>query len=211
MEIRIETNPGAFDDLQEAVRKAFTITLEEYQGELLNILGVEHRRQEKRIFISEGAEGGRSSWPPLHPDYAAFKEEVLGHKPILVWSGDMRARFVSQMRPEYFQAAVPVGDAIEYQFGAFSEIAQKHAEGAWTTILPRTLRSKRTGKRVTWPKGVLNVQLPIRDMVSKTAAQVEWLMRTIDAWYQRVKVPRAVEQLEAARKKGNAAAGGPKP
>lgn len=203
MLLKIDTNPGGLDRLRDAIDR-ITITLSDLQGVVLRRLDQEHRAQERRIFSTEGAEGGSHSWPPLHPEYAAFKEEVVGVQPMLVWDGTTRGKFINRGDPDYVSEFVPRGASEGvFLFGARSEIAAKHFRGEFTTIKPRSYRSRKTGKRVTWPKETLHVQLPVRDMVTKSAEQIVRMRKVFLSWFLQERVPQIRRAFEAARRRGN--------
>jgi len=78
---------------------------------------------------------------------------------ILVWSGDMRDRFLTHGRKENIERYVPTGPGRgELQFGAESQIASYHVAGSTT--------------------------LPRRDMIVKTRQQVIEILDAIVRWVE---------------------------
>jgi len=55
----------------------------------LEEMGIEFRKQERRIFSSEGSSGG-GRWQSLSPSYAKRKRRLRPGRKILVWDGDLR-------------------------------------------------------------------------------------------------------------------------
>lgn len=183
MNLRIDLDRTAFDRLRSCA-DALVITQGDLAGPVLVRLGQEHRRQERRIFASEGGEGSQGKWPPLSPAYAERKSKSVGRKKILVWSGDMRDRFIRASRGEYHQRFVRTGSASgHFEFGAQSEIGTYHFHGVDES---RTSKPKSSGKT---PK-VFRWVLPKRDMVSKTADMVSRLQDAFVRWFRTERLPQ---------------------
>lgn len=190
---------------------ALEITARDMQGPVLTRLAQVHRKQEKRIFASEGKEGARGPWPDLSRPYAAFKRRVRGSEhPILVFSGDMKERFILPSRSEYIERAVfegRKGDKIErvkFQFGARSQIAVHHFLGSDTIQRSKPGRGKNK-KKVKRTKPFRSVTfrtvLPKRDMVTKTGKQITELRNAFVAWYRNERVPQVVKVCASEMRK----------
>ena len=153
-------NPEAFQRLR-SLAHACEVTDGDIAGPMLRRLGQIHRRQQRRIFASQGAEGRHGKWASLSPEYQIAKRRLLGTVgKILVLSGDMRDRFISASRSEYIQRYVkPFA-----QFGAASEVAGYHFRG--------------------------NSKMPRRDPVSKTEKQLVELRQGIIDWWTKERVPQ---------------------
>src|SRR5258705_6545807 len=119
-------NPAAFQRLR-ILTNACQVIEADIAGPILTRLGQVHRKQERRIFASQGAEGRYGKWKALSPAYRLRKIRLLGSVGrILVLSGDTKDRFVTRSRPEYIQRYVkPL-----VQFGARSEVAGFHFRGS---------------------------------------------------------------------------------
>lgn len=155
-------NPEAFKRLR-TIQEALAVTEADLRGPILRRLGQIHRKQERRIFASEGAEGAFGKWAALSPGYAAAKTRMLGTRgKILVLSGETKDRFLSASRAEYVQRYIKPF----MQFGARSEVAGFHFRGSG--------------------------RLPRRDPVSKTARMLEELRQGIVAWYRNERLPQVL-------------------
>ena len=198
--IRFEPNTQGIERIRSAAR-LFEVTQLDMAGPVLVRLSQEHQRQEREIFSTEGAAGGQGRWPALSPEYAARKRAAMGAgraaargkkgKPrttllrrlgrpismrILVWSGDMRDRFLRPSRPEYVARYVETGPATgRFEFGAASDIASYHAQ----------------------QRGAGGGRLPRRDMVIKTPQQMTRLRVAFLDWYRKERVPMAFRALRA--------------
>lgn len=229
MKLRIRTNPDAFDRLRNCTN-AFLITRGDLKGPILIRLGQEHRRQEKRIFASEGREGQAGKWEGLSPAYKASKVRAVGsRRKILVFSGEMKKRFITKSRSEYIQEMIiqketrrgkitgrqtGVAQAM-VRLGARSQIAVHHFEGASSTrrSKPGTGKNKRKsprtdseGRFVAFKPKTFSVKLPMRDMVTKTSDQIIALQRVLVRWYQKERLPQILavcsKELRKVRRPG---------
>lgn len=210
MQLKVDFNRQGLERLRSAA-DLLVITAGDLQGPVLTRVAQEHRKQESRIFTSEGAEGQSGAWPRLSPAYAERKRQAMlegreivtvpgffarlagkkGRKlkgkertaaaralgrpismKILVWSGEMRDRFLRHSHPANIERFVQTGPNIgKFQLGAASEIAGYHFDG--------------------------NQNLPRRDMISKTKAQYDALLQRIVDWYQKERIPQAQRALRA--------------
>jgi hypothetical protein len=211
MKPRLKVNKDGMQRLRVGT-EAFAITRGDLEGPILVRLGQEHRRQEKRIFASEGAEGEQGKWPSLSPAYKAFKVRAVGpRKKILVFSGDMKQRFIKPSRTEYIQTMDITGDSkgatkAIVSLGARSEIAGYHFQGSDVTrrSRPGTGKNKKRGKRKKPFKAkTYRVKLPRRDMITKTTDQILAMRQVLIDWYRDERVPQAQRAL--ARKVRGAA------
>lgn len=183
MKFACDLNMKAFPRIRTRI-DALLLQEADFRGPILTRLGQLHRDQEQRIFGSEGAAGARGSWPALSPAYAAHKRRKVGRKRILVWSGDMKERFISPSRPEYVQSFIPTGRAAGlFQFGAASVLAGYHFAGGTSTH--RSRPKKGSGK-------TYRVVLPRRDMVTKSPAQILEMQKEFIAWYRNERIPQAL-------------------
>lgn len=185
--LQVDINRKAYERLRHC-NDLFAITPGDLKGPVLTRLAQVHRTQEKRIFASEGREGGRGSWPPLSPAYAIHKRKKVGTKPILVWSGDMKERFIKPSRREYIERALirekkGKVERVVFQFGARSVIATYHFRGF-------------TGTRTSSKGLVFSWRLPRRDMVTKSSKQIAAMRQAVIDWYQKERLP----QVESACK-----------
>lgn len=159
---------------------------------LLTALGAVHRRQEAEIFASEGSSGGGGSWPALEDRYAKRKQKAVGNRKILDLSGDMKNRFTMATDPGYFQEFVPTSETRgTFRFGARSDVAAAHLYGD-------PLRAPSQSDLARSVFGGRAPRLPVRDMITKTAAHLEEFKVAILAWFrgrvaQRVKGAAALE------------------
>lgn len=84
-------------------------------------------RQNRVVFATQGAFPG-PPWRPLSPRYAAWKIRMVGPRPILVFSGELRDSLTS----------VPMGVEIMgpnfYEFGTADPVAKFHQHG--TRFMP---------------------------------------------------------------------------
>jgi len=144
---------------------------------LLRALGAVHRRQETRIFASEGAEGARGRWDPLNERYAKRKTKAVGRRKILVFSNDMKDRFIKAENPGYVQEFIPTSEALGlFRFGARSDVAAAHLRGNPALALRQSALARKVfGGRAP--------RLPVRDMVTKTQAHLAELRERLRTWY----------------------------
>lgn len=124
---------------------------------LLRALGTAHVAQEQQIFSTEGAAGASGPWPPLSPRYAARKRRLFGRRKILERTGAMKAQFTRKGDPAYFEHYEPAGDRGVFSFGARSKLGAIHVQGG--------------------------PFLPVRNMIEKTAAQLDELREVLKVWY----------------------------
>ena len=165
----------------------YAVKEEDIAGPLLVRLGQEHRKQEEKVFSSEGATGRYGRWQALSPAYLLRKRRAMTmgrakrrktgatrtartggplSMKILIWSGKMRETFTTLGYPGYIQR-YRAGLA---QFGARHQIAAYHFRGGG--------------------------RLPKRDMVTKAEAQLRAMRRVILQWYRGERLPQ-VEQAKA--------------
>ena len=211
MALKVDLNRQAFPRIRSAA-DAFLITAADLRGPVLTRLAQEHRKQEARIFATEGRESG-ASWPALSPKYLERKRRALSHarrrqkaaktkgkkakraRPagsgrgspislkILIWSGDMRERFLSPSRPENIERFILIGPAKAptggvFQFGAQSDIAAYHFAG--------------------------NEFLPVRDMVTKSPDQIAKLQAALVRWYNTERLPQVTAFIAQQAQRANA-------
>lgn len=195
--LKVDVNRQGFERLRSAT-DLLVITRGDLQGPVLTRVAQAHRKQEAAIFASEGGQGASGVWPRLSPAYAqrkatagrAGRAAVKGKKgkartaalralkapisqKILVWSGDMKDRFLSASRPENIEQFVqtsPTGGV--FQLGASSTIAGYHFEGG--------------------------PHLPRRDMVTKTREQVLAIWQAIVDWYRTERLPQVFRAIRLA-------------
>lgn len=197
MQLKVDVNRSGLERVRRAT-DLLVITRGDLQGPVLTRVAQVHRQQEAAIFASEGADGAAGTWPPLSPDYAERKRRagrsgmaaVKGTKgkartaalralrrpisqKILVWSGDMKDRFLRHGRAENIERFVQTGPATgKFQLGAASKIAGYHFKGG--------------------------ARLPRRDMITKTTEQVAECWRAIVEWYRTERIPQAQRAIRAA-------------
>jgi len=155
---------------------------------LLRALGKAHRWQEETIFASEGAAGGAGPWASLNPRYAARKaREVGSRRKILVLTGETKRRFTMAGAVGYIQRFIPRGALGTFQFGAASAVAAAHRFGD-PSLAPG--QSSAVAKKIF---GGRAPRLPVRDMVTKSAAQLAELREVLLTWY----IARVKQQARA--------------
>ena len=106
----------------------------------------------------------------LGSGFAARRTPPLSMK-VLIWSGEMRDRFLRPSNRNYHEDMVAEGRMRVLRFGARSSIASYHREGSAT--------------------------LPVRDMILKTPRQVSALLRAIVDWYRTERVPQFLRARRA--------------
>jgi phage gpG-like protein len=207
----VDINRKAFPRVRSCM-DAFNITVEDMQGPILTRLAQTHRKQERRIFASEGAEGAQGRWPPLSPKYKAYKRRVKPGRKILVFSGDMKERFIKPSRAENIERFTPEeskgNNAVVglFEFGAESDIASFHFQGGTTTrpSKPGRGKNKMKGKRKKPFKSVVfTTRLPKRDMVTKTTEMLVALRETLISWYRDERIPQVLKFCAAEAAKAN--------
>lgn len=165
MKVTVKTNPEGIRRVR-TLAQALGLPHADMAGPVLVELGVVHRKQENRIFATQGSAGASGRWPALSPGYAAKKRKQFPGKKILQRTGDMKARLTKRSNPNYYQDYVPRSAARgTFRFGARSGLAAAHRAG-------------------TGP-------LPIRDMLTKTAAQVAEFQAALFKWYREKRAPQA--------------------
>lgn len=201
--LQVDVNRKAFPRIRSA-SDAFLITARDFQGPVLTRLAQLHRKQEKRIFATEGADGVQAGWDALSLDYQKKKQRLLGTPgKILVVSGDMRATFIEPTRKEYVERFIPIGKDPKivggtFQFGSRNVIAPYHYQrgvGVGTTTVrkskPGTGRNRKKRKRTRpFRSKTFSIFLPRRDMVSKTAAHISAMKVAFVNWYRNERVPQ---------------------
>jgi len=187
--VKVTVNDNAFERLRSA-NALLAITSGDMQTVVLRRMANVHRQQEAQIFATEGVAGASGRWTRLSAAYAARKSAlfrggraaVKGKKgmarkealraqnrpianKILVWSGETKERFTRANNPHNIARVRLDGPArFTYQFGAESQIAAYHFDGT--------------------------AKMPRRDMVTKTAAQLQALMQAIVDWYRTERLPQ---------------------
>lgn len=126
-------------------------------------------------------------WPALNKRYATRKKKYVGRKKILVLTGNTKARFTTPSSPYYIQEFIPGGVAGGvFRFGAMSDVAAAHYHGR------PELATTRSGIAQLLFGGIAKV-LPVRDMISKTAAQLSAFNAAIVTWYRTERVPQVLK------------------
>ena len=186
-------NYGAIPRVR-TVLDLYAVKEEDIANHLMVRLGQEHRKQEERVFSSEGATGFYGKWRPLSDAYAIRKAKAMFRQgrrmkksgavttgrtrgpismKVLVWSGNMRDTFTTYGYPGYIQR-YRAGLA---QFGARHQIAAYHFHGGG--------------------------RLPRRDMVTKAEAQLRAMRRVIVQWYRGERIPQ-IDKAKANLLRANA-------
>lgn len=177
MRVKVTPNPEAFKRLR-FMNEALKISEGDMRGPVLIRLGQLHRKQMQRIFASQGTEGRAGRWTELEERYAQRKRRTFGRKKILQLTGETKARFTVRTNPAYVQKYLGRG---RWVFGAASNVAAAHFHGS-PGLAPNQSAS---AKRIFFG---IAPRLPVRDMISKTAAQVAEFAAEFKAWYvQRVR------------------------
>ena len=197
--LRVDINRRAYERIRTCA-DAFTITNGDLKGPILTEVAQVHRQQERRIFASEGGEGGQGIWASLSAAYKQRKGRLVGaRRKILVFSGDMKERFIRPSRPEYVERFVALSKTEGvFELGARSKIAGFHfQEGIGLGVKQVRTSKPGTGKnRKQKPRTkpfipkTFTWSLPRRDMVSKTAAQVAKMRQAIVDWYREERLPQ---------------------
>ena len=157
MRPRVTINPNAFPRLRTK-NQALGLTDGDYSGPVLTVIGQVHRKQENRIFATQGSAGAGGAWPKLSPAYAKRKRKDGFGSRILVRTGAMKSALTTPGNPNYYQAFQRVGALAVFLLGGFSRIAGYHRRG--------TPPQKR------------------REMLNKTAAQIAEIRRALFDWYK---------------------------
>lgn len=189
MRLIIQKNPEGFSRVR-SLAEALRVSAGDMAGPVLVELGKTHRRQQNRIFATEGAAGASGRWAPLNPRYAARKRARYGGKKILQLTGETKDRFTKPTHTGYFQRFVPRGTsgAGLFQFGAYSTVAAAHYFG-----IPSLARLRSRRSQIVF--GGVAPRLPVRDMITKTAAQAQEILRTFVDWYRLKRVPQALRRF----------------
>lgn len=179
MHLIVKRNPDGFRPVR-TIAEALAISAGDMAGPVLVELGVIHRRQQNRIFATEGAAGGSGRWPALNPSYAARKRARYGRKKILQLTGDTKDRFTKPTNIGYVQRFVPRGTSGSglFQFGAYSTVAAAHYFGN-----PLLVRLRSRSSRILF--GGVAKRLPVRDLITKKAAMVDGFNFGLNTWYQK--------------------------
>ena len=188
MRVVIKKNHAGVQRQMSSVQ-ALTITPGDYAGPVLVLMGQLHREQQLAIFASQGARGGAGKWPALSPSYAAKKSgfrKAAGKGPglvfavgkrIMILTGDTKARFTVPTNPAYVQRFVPRGTSGGmFQFGAYSDVAAAHLAGN-PALAPN---QSHAAKRIF---GGFAKRLPVRDVITKSAAQMAAFLSVLKKWY----------------------------
>lgn len=207
MKLKVDVNREGLERLRQ-VTDLLVITRGDLQGPVLTRVAQVHRAQEARIFSSEGAEGGSGAWPRLSAAYAERKANagrsgraaVKGTKgkgriaalralkrpisqKILVWSGEMKDRFLRHSNPANIERFVQTSETTgKFQLGAASEIAGYHFSGT--------------------------SRMPVRNMIEKTPAQIQACWQAIVDWYRKEKLPPAQRALRHFQRRQGPLGGG---
>lgn len=183
--LRATPNAKGMERLRRRTQ-ALAITDGDLRGPVLVRLGQAHRKQQQRIFSSEGAAGGAGPWAPLNPDYEQRKRKLLGRRAKLVLTGRMRARFLTPSDPNYIQEYVATsrGRGV-FRFGARSDVAAAHLYGQ-----PELASTRSAAAQVVF--GGRAKRLPVRNMIAKTGQQIAELREVVVRWYREERVPQAL-------------------
>jgi hypothetical protein len=144
---------------------------------LLRELGATHRYQMAGIFESEGGQGAMGKWSPLNPRYAERKRKLVGVRRILELTTDMDRRFTDRNSYWYVERFIPTSETLGlFQFGARSSVASAHLHGDPSLAPQQSAIARRVfGGRAQ--------RLPVRDMITKTAAHMGQLRDTLRDWF----------------------------
>jgi len=187
MGLRVNVNKGTTRRLQNigtGLGEAFSMS----DPALLRALGTVHREQEVTIFSTEGAAGGRAKWDPLNARYALRKKKVVSSRKILVLTGATRDAFVKATDPDYIEQYVATSETLGvFQFGATSDVAAAHLYGS-----PSLAPAKSATARLIF--GGKAKRLPVRDMITKSAAQIDQMREALRDFFI-----KRVRQLARAR------------
>ena len=177
--IKITTNPDAFKRLR-SMNEALKISAADFAGPVLVELGAIHRKQQLRIFATQGSAGAGGRFAPLEKKYKARKKKAFGNKKILQLSGTLKRRFTKRSDPRYFQKFTGSDAGGKFSFGARSSVAAAHKAGN-----PKLARRAPFAAKAATIFGGQASRLPVRDMVSKTAAQVAEIREGVRVWYRK--------------------------
>jgi hypothetical protein len=143
-------------------------------------------RNEKRLFATEGATGGRK-WPPLDPEYAKQKRRTHSNRKIMQRSGKTRQQFVNKSNPAHV-AIYSTKPRPSVTLGADSEVAAYHIKPK-----PRL------------PNPAYNPRMPDRDVMQMTRKQERGLVQIAQDYIAEVKLPRVQRVLAAWQRTGGGA------
>lgn len=176
--LKIGVNHDGFKRLRSQA-EALRVSEADLRGPVLVELGNVHRRQQMKIFTSEGAAGAGGRFARLNERYEKRKKRLFPRRKILHLSGETRERFTKPTNPYYVQEYVSAGQARGvFRFGARSNVAAAHLHGN-PALAPE---QSATSRKVF---GGVAPRLPVRDMISKTAAQVKEFSAALAAWYSK--------------------------
>jgi hypothetical protein len=122
-------NRQAFERLRILQNGAIPVTDGDLAGPVLIAVGQVHRKQERRVFATEGV-AGDSPWAALSPVYAARKKLLYPSRKILVRRGEMKEKFIKTGAGYVQRYRKPF-----LQFGAVSRVASFHRSG--TRFMPK--------------------------------------------------------------------------
>ncbi len=140
-------------------------------------VGVRFRKNERRLFTSQGSSGG-SPWKVLTQDYRKWKKKVRPGKKIMVFDGGLRRSLTRATEPSYVQ------------FSIFSKrgdskivVGTKDVKAAW--------HGPKSGNPLA------NPNLPVRDVLAHTGKQIrEYGLK--DVWpVMEAKFERATRAISA--------------
>jgi len=142
---------GVEVDLEAWVRRRTSHRLRELgafdqqnlEADLLPRVGVVFRRQERRLFASEGASGG-PPWRELDPDYARRKAVDWPGRKILAASGQLRQDLTSESSPDYIQEVELRGREAHLRLGTGNPLARYHTVDG---VRRRLDKPRRSGRR----------------------------------------------------------------
>jgi hypothetical protein len=188
LRVVIKKNPEGFSRVRTQAQ-ALAITSGDFAGPVMVVFGQLHREQELAIFASQGARGGSGRWPALSPSYEKKKSRfrkaagkgpglvfAIGKK-IMVLTGDTKARFTVPTNPAYVQRFVPRGTSGGvFQFGADSDVAAAHLAGNPSLAPHQSAAANRIF-------GGFAKRLPVRDVITKSAAQMAAFLPVLKKWY----------------------------
>ena len=213
MRVVITENPRAFSRLRNRT-EALQISVGDLRGPILRELGMEHRKQQNKIFSTQGGAAASGRWEALSPSYKAKKEgrrrtlrkgtggikrfeKRTGQKisvgsvsnKILQLTGDMKARFTKKSNASYIQrfSIKRQGKGV-FEFGAQSDVAAAHFRGK-----PKLAKTQSSGARAAF--GGVAKRLPVRDMVSKTSIQIDAIRRRLKKWYREKRIPQVLKRF----------------
>lgn len=175
--LRVTPNPAGFKRLR-SFEEAIRISPGDFAGPVRRELGVVHRRQMTAAFVSQGGTTAGGKWAPLNPQYKKRKAAKFPGKKILALTGETRGRFTKPTHPAHISRFRQEGGRAVFEFGARSDIAAAHLQGAPGLSPPPSAAARKVF-------GGTAPRLPVRDMIHKTAAQLHEFNVRLVAWYQK--------------------------